>query len=96
MNSITTVNNTTASADHSNIEEEREELTGQLSALTEIEEEVEGLVDVLGAMCFVSWDSDCEELEDAHSMAETALRALSRAINERVGELREQLAETAK
>jgi DNA repair exonuclease SbcCD ATPase subunit len=89
MNSIAT-----ASADQSHMEEEREDLTGQLSALTEIEEEVEGLVDVLGAMCFVAWDSDDEELEDAHSEAETALRALARAINERVEELREQLTET--
>ena len=95
MNEIATINNTTASADQSDVEEEREELTGQLSALTEIEEEVEGLVDDLGAVCFVAWDSYGEELEDAHSKAEWALRALAGAINERVGELREQLADTA-
>jgi hypothetical protein len=94
MNLIATVNNTTVPADHSYVEEEREELKEQLSALTDAEDQVQGLIDVLSVMWFGE-DDDSEDLVDAHDEAERALITLSRALNERVEELREQLAETA-
>jgi hypothetical protein len=81
----------TASADH--MEEEREELEEQLSALTEAEREVQGLIDVLAGLHLE--DHDSEDLVEAHDKAEWALTTLSQAINEYADELREQLDEMA-
>ena len=74
------------------MEEEREELKEQLSALTEAEAEVQQLVDSLGGLYLEKHD-DSEDLAEACDGAERALTTLSRAINERVEELREQLHE---
>ena len=74
------------------MEEEREELEEQLSALTEVEREVQGLIDALGGLYLEEHD-DSEDLVEANDGAEGALTTLSRAINERVEELREQLDE---
>lgn len=79
----------TAVAD-SHVEEERAELAGQLSDLSETAEEVHGLIDVLTSIDSVGSDDD-EDLGEAFSDAEAALTALAREIDDRVLELRHQL-----
>jgi hypothetical protein len=82
----------TAPADRSYVEEERDELEEQLSALTEAAAEVRRFINVLGGL-YVEQHTDSEDVAEANDGAERALTTLSQAINEQVEELREQVEE---